>query len=131
MTPEKIENQRPETEHNITSGQIWVNGFLEAFHDQNLKTLSGFLSGLQKIVHGDSRLMLSEVSEREIQELLETGEVIIYVGAGTAGQRIYVDVGKGELYMPFDEKYSGKYAQNFRDFFGLPENDQELRLSFN
>lgn len=114
------------------SSNVYLSQLREAFDAKDKNLLRTVVDSIQTSVHGMSKTPFSTLPDRNLLMLLETGEGMINVGTGTAGQRIYIK--NRELYMPAvdaqSERYARQYRINFRYLFDIPDNEEDLRVRF-
>lgn len=110
---------------------VFLTLLRQALDNKNMHALGAVLMGIQRAVESGGSLHASPMSEYELQQLLQTGKGVIYVGSGTNGQRIFIE--SGELIMPtgyeVSEKLGRKYQNGFRRIFNLSQ-DEEMIVSF-
>jgi hypothetical protein len=116
------------------SGKDYLSLLSKALLSNDIDSLRVVLNSLQDAI--DDKKMCSYMSDNDLKELIENeeGEATMYVGSGSAGDRIYIDKRRRKMYMPvsdMDKKDGiGKKRQDkFRKIFNIPEN-QELSVSF-
>lgn len=124
------EHQPQQTESRDMGGSLWLSLFLTALEKRDEDLLLNHLVSLQSAIQRGKLVGMCATDYHELRELLTTGKTMVAVGSGTHGHRIYIDTEKRQIFMPFDQKYSGQYAQHFREFFGLADNDENLTVNW-
>ena len=103
----------------------------EAFNSRDINKLRLLVDYIQRMLQEGSKAISSEMTDNDLRELFNTGVGTIYVGSGTAGQRVYVE--RNKIFMPpgdeRSERYGKYYRDKFRYLFNLSQED-ELLVNF-
>lgn len=123
MPPEQFHPENQE-------GRSLLDALSEAMLKKDRAKLRLAVDNLQNAV--DEKKMCTPMPDYALEELLKTGKEVLYVGTGSAGERIYIE--NGMLSMPVSEDderrgYGKRVQSNFRKLFNIPAG-QELKVSF-
>jgi len=105
-------------------GEQYLDVVRFGFENHDPDALYWVFNEIQKAVHGSSRSKVTPVSAGEVEDWLTNKDLMIPVGGGTSGERIYVDGQR--MFMYDDPHYGHEYRRNFRSLFGIPMNDSSV-----
>src|SRR3989344_3203805 len=125
------EISEPGSKIEIKQTNIALTQLREAFDKKDIKLLRTMIDYIQEQIQKGDNMKCPPMTDRELENLLATGEGDLYVGTGTSGQRIFIK--NGELWMPFtegrDAELGKHYHLNFEYLFNIPKGEK-LRVKF-